>query len=358
MLLLLFLAIVFLALLGILFFFKEKDRQLVQLLHTPGMTVWVFDVKKSIFVWLGQNGKPVKSMTFDELKEAQGEANTEKLYEMLNRLVQGKSQKESSELFLKIEHDTQPLRHLLINISVLKTRHGQPVQIIGIARDITKDKDIANYVHNIDYVLRTGNAQIVRYDIELHQLSIYRTRNEVGLSLPRDYCLRLVADECKEQVKAFFNQMDAGKDCLYEYCVATKLHTRDGKQIFADFRFNPIYDNKTGKLTSYFGLCRDITEQKATEAKLLQEQEKALEAEKAQDIFIKNISNEVHKPLNAIIDNANMFQKAHRQEDEPDYINAIKENTQQLLQLADEVIRRAQVNIAISQKTNNKKMTS
>ena len=51
-----------------------------------------------------------------------------------------------------------------------------------------------------DYVLKTGGAQIVRYDIQRHQLNIYSKMGQVRLSLPRDYCLRLVTEEFREQV--------------------------------------------------------------------------------------------------------------------------------------------------------------
>ena len=340
---LLLLGIVFLVLFGILFSFKENDHQLVELLHTPGMTVWIYDVRKNTFVWLDENGKPSRMMTFNELKEQQGEANYEKLYGILHRLVEGKSQKEATDISLESGNNL-PGRYLIVNISVLRTRQGIPEQIIGIARDISKNKDIGTYIRNIDYVLKTGGAQIVRYDIQRHQLNIYSKMGQVRLSLPRDYCLRLVTEECREQVSAFLNQMDAGKDCLYEMSVATKIHTRDGKRVYADFSFNPVYDNKTGKKTEYFGLCRDMTEQKDAEARLQKEQEKAQAAEMAQEAFIRNMNYETRIPMNAIIDNVRMFNKKHLQESEPKYVEAIREYTRQLLTLTDEAIQRTRSN--------------
>ena len=339
----LLLAIATLALLGIVFYANENDRQLIELLHTPGMSVWIYDIRKNTFVWLDKNGKPSRRMTFNELKEQQGEANYKKLYGILSRLADGKSQKEAADITLESGNNL-PCRHLIVNISVLKNRHGIPEQIIGIARDISKNQDIGTYIRNIDYVLKTGGAQIVKYDIQRHQLNLYSKMGQVRLSLPRDYCLRLVTEECREQVSAFLNQMDAGKDCLYEMSVATRIHTRDGKRIYADFSFNPVYDNKTGKKTEYFGLCRDMTEQKDAEARLQKEQEKVQEVEKVQEAFIRNMNYETRFPINAIIDNVRMFNKKPLKENEPKYVEAIKKNTRQLLTLTDEAIQRSRTN--------------
>ena len=118
----------------------------------------------------------------------------------------------------------------------MRTHQGIPEQIIGIARDISKNQDIGTYIRNIDYVLKTGGAQIVRYDIQRHQLNIYSKMGQVRLSLPcaekfkfimEQFVCNAVKNTREGYVKLGYQKKDSG---FYIYCEDTGIGIPKDKQ--------------------------------------------------------------------------------------------------------------------------------
>ena len=84
-------------------------------------------------------------------------------------------------------------------------------------------------------------------------------------------------------------------------------------------------------------MCRDDTELHYTEARLLEETEKAQEAEELKNTFLKNMSYEIRTPLNAVLGFAELFNEPHDEADEPVFAEEIKRNTGNLLALINDI---------------------
>ena len=99
----------------------------------------------------------------------------------------------------------------------------------------------------------------------------------------------------------------------------------------------PITD-KEGKVTHYFGLCRNETEMAYIEKHLQEESAKAQEEEQLKNAFLLNMSYELRVPLHAVIGFAELFKREHSREDEPIFAREIKKNTDILLDLINDIL--------------------
>lgn len=85
-------------------------------------------------------------------------------------------------------------------------------------------------------------------------------------------------------------------------------------------------------------MCRDISELKEMEDRLVRETLRAQEVETVKNAFLHNMSFEIRTPLNAVVGFAELFQLEHSQEDESIFINEIKDNSAKLLKLINDIL--------------------
>lgn len=84
--------------------------------------------------------------------------------------------------------------------------------------------------------------------------------------------------------------------CDFSICVVRD----DESELFVRLDGSCEFD-KDGNVSALFGVCQDISEQKATEMALIQALNQAKEANQAKSDFLANMSHELRTPLNAII---------------------------------------------------------
>ena len=132
-------------------------------------------------------------------------------------------------------------------------------------------------------------------------------------------------------------RMDNGKAGHISEVLHTIFHDEQGRDIYMNFSLIPMTD-KAGNVTQYFGMCRDETEMKYTEMRLFEETKKAQEAEELKNTFLLNMSYEIRTPLNAVLGFAELFNNPHDVEDEPVFAEEIKRNTDELLELVNDIL--------------------
>ena len=82
----------------------------------------------------------------------------------------------------------------------------------------------------------------------------------------------------------------------------------------------------------------DITQLKQTEAMLIQDKEKAEEADRLKSAFLANMSHEIRTPLNAIIGFSSLLHYVENEQEREQYISLINHNNQLLLKLINDVL--------------------
>ena len=200
-----------------------------------------------------------------------------------------------------------------------------------------KTKQIQAYIQNINYTLRTSGVRMITYHPGRHELHIYSDLNKIQYRLSQVRCASLIHHSDRRKLRGLLTRMDKGKAGTITEVLRTIFHDEQGRDVYMNFSLIPMTD-KTGNVTHYFGLCRDETEMKYTEMRLLEETMKAQETEELKNTFLMNMSYEIRTPLNAVLGFAELFNSPHDVEDEPVFAEEIKRNTDELLQLVNDIL--------------------
>ena len=198
-------------------------------------------------------------------------------------------------------------------------------------------QDITDYINNINYVLHIGGVRLVNYSPNSHTLTIYREMNKVQLTLTQTRCLTFVDDSSKRMAVRLLNSMDTCDIDAVDADIKTTVRIAGGRKLSLQFRLLPIYNDK-GKLENYFGLCRDISQEKAAEEELELEKAKAQEVENVKNVFLRNMSHEIRTPITTVVGFAELFVNDHDPKDEDGFIEEIKSNTSYLLKLVNDIL--------------------
>lgn len=115
-----------------------------------------------------------------------------------------------------------------------------------------------------------------------------------------------------------------------------KLMTHDGPKEYMLIKF-PLF-NDYNEITCLCGLAHDVTDQVLKEKELEAAREIAENAEKAQEHFLANVSHEMRTPLNGIMGINNLLASTALDEEQKEYVGAIKETSGTLLVLINDLL--------------------
>ena len=227
--------------------------------------------------------------------------------------------------------------------------------IFGTGRDVTENvnaytqmqhntmllqkanDEVSSYIRNTNFVLHNSGVRMVDYSPKTHTLTIYRGIRQHEYELTQTRCLALTHDESKRVTQRILNTMDNLSRSALNATVHTTLRSKNGQPLYLYLSFIPII-NSEGDIESYFGMCRDISEIKATEQALAVKTQKAQEVETIKNAFLRNMSYEIRTPLASVVGFAELFQQEHTPEEESLFIQEIKENSSQLLKLINDIL--------------------
>lgn len=237
----------------------------------------------------------------------------------------------------------------------IRDDNGLLLGVYGTGRDVTEvarlyrqvqqnilqlqqaNEEMSSYIRNIDYVLKNGGVRMVYYSPDTHMLTVYESIDRVQNELTQMRALSLIADSSQRVAQRLFNSMDNHTLSPVKAAIETVLRVKGGKKLFLYLSFIPI-QNAKGELTGYFGMFRDISEIKATEQELARETARAQEVETVKNAFLHNMSYEIRMPLNSVVGFAELFEQDHTPEDETFFISEIKENSERLLKLINDIL--------------------
>ena len=250
-------------------------------------------------------------------------------------------------------HDDQMYYEL--QIVPVRNEQGRLLTVFGTGRDVSemvhsyqqlrhnaeqmeqKNNEMRTYIDNIDFVLKNGGVRIVEYFPDSQHLSVYSAVGQVQEELPKERILALTDVSSKKMVRQVLNSMDGHSFSIQATSVKTVLVTKKGHPLSLYFSFVPVTDDQ-GTVRKYFGMCRDISAIKAAEEQLAEETAKAQEVETVKSAFLRNMSYEIRTPLNSVVGFAELFSMEHDAKDESFFINEIKDNSDHLLKLINDIL--------------------
>ena len=259
--------------------------------------------------------------------------------------------------------DERPLNHFLrrdelyyeLQLVPIRDDSSRLLGIYGTGRDVTEiaksysqlrkkiaslqeaTDELQDYVRNIDYVMQNGGVRIVNYSPDTHTLTIYSGIEHVQHQLTQTRLLSLTDEGSKKIAQRVLNNMDNLTQQPVKAVVKTSINIKEDKPLFLSFSFVPVMDTN-GHINGYFGMCRDISDIKATEEQLARETKKAQEVEMVKDAFLRNMCNEIRPPINSVVGFAELIEKNPGTEEEKRYIEEIKKNSRNLLNLVNNIL--------------------
>ena len=198
-------------------------------------------------------------------------------------------------------------------------------------------RHMQEYIDNINMALRVSEVRLMNYLPDTHEVEISNDLNTAKLLLTQLRCFTLVAPEHRHQVATMIRQMDRRMDTRIDLTVQTTLRDEKGRDVWLTFNIIPM-KRADGSVSHYFGMCRNETEMVSMAAKLKEESRKAQETELLKDAFLQNMSYEIRTPLSAVLGFAELLNADHAPEDEQVFVNEIKQNSSQLIQLVNDIL--------------------
>ena len=262
----------------------------------------------------------------------------------------------------KSPDDTRILNRLLkrpelyyeLQIVPVRDAQGHLQAIFGAGRNVTEmvksysqlqrnnqllqhaNQEMSDYIRNIDYVLQNGGVRMVDYSPVTHTIVLYSAIGQYQYKLTQTRSLSLTAEESKKAAQRILNSMDNHTHSTQRAAIKTTLRVK-GRPLYLYFSFVPEFNEK-GDVVNYFGMCRDISEIKATEELVAAESVKAQEVEAVKNAFLRNMSYEIRTPLTSVVGFAELFQMEHNTSDEAVFIEEIKRNSAHLLKLINDIL--------------------
>ena len=198
-------------------------------------------------------------------------------------------------------------------------------------------EDIKQYIANIDYALSVTKVQMVNYYPQAYTFEIVNRETRQKLRMSQLRCIRLATPRFRRTVNCLLNRMDHLTKNSISQAIETEIRDEKGRQIWLMFNMVPMLD-ADGNVERYFGTYRDVTNTVETEQQLAVETKKAQEAELVKQAFLTNMSYEIRTPLNNIIGYAGLFTGEHDEHDETFFVEQIKQNTNDLLVLVNDIL--------------------
>lgn len=192
------------------------------------------------------------------------------------------------------------------------------------------------YISNINYVLNIGGVRLADYSPDTHTLTLYKGIGQVQMCLTPARYMTLVSKQSMQEVLRVLHMMDNKAKSNLAVEAETTLRI-GGQPLILQFNFIPTYDQQ-GQVVNYFGMCRDMSQIRMTEAELELKTQKARKMEAEKNAFLRNMSYEIRTPLNTVVGFAELFEKPHDNEDELVYIDQIKDNSEHLLHLINDIL--------------------
>ena len=241
-----------------------------------------------------------------------------------------------------------------LKLMPVRDDQGQLLGIYGTGRDVTEvaksysnlqknilllqdaNHEMRKYIRNIDYVLKNGHVRIVTYSPANHTMTVFSETDYPQYVLTQTRAIELTDEADQKKAQRLLNNMDNLTAASINTTIKTTLRVHN-MPLFLELSFIPTFDEE-GNVEGYFGMCRDVSEIKATEADLEKETVKAQEVETVKNAFLRNMSYEIRTPLNSVVGFAELFEMEHNPGDEAVFISEIKQSSSMLLKLINDIL--------------------
>ncbi|MDD4747714.1 MAG: PAS domain S-box protein [Salinivirgaceae bacterium] len=224
--------------------------------------------------------------------------------------------------------------------------------ILTISRDITSQQRMIDQIAQSEkyYKLMANNSTDIIWTMDQHREITYvspAVKNVLGYS-PSEFTTAVFEASFTEDTFVNFQikineifkliKLEEYEKIRKDYQLQVQQY--DNKHVLKhiDITINVNLD-KAGKIDGIIGVSQDVSARRKAELELITTREKALEADQLKTAFLANMSHEIRTPMNGIIGFTDLLAEEDIEpEQRSEYLELINANTNQLLQLIDDII--------------------
>ena len=232
---------------------------------------------------------------------------------------------------------------------------GQFRYYVVTARDITDEREMYLEMRKHETEILRSNEAILRYESQLNYLLENSQMFIWNYDLATDsinYTRTSLHQEYSETVEEFFRGISnterrneavrAIRECVAAKRPYNAVHRYDytpveNRPVWYAINGVPKYD-KEGRLTSYFGIARNITKLMETQKQLKEETARAEDSGKMKSAFLANMTHEIRTPLNAIVGFSDLLPVVDTKEERLEFIRIIRNNCDMLMRLINDIL--------------------
>ncbi|MCF8304724.1 MAG: PAS domain S-box protein [Bacteroidales bacterium] len=218
----------------------------------------------------------------------------------------------------------------------IRDEHNKVLEIISISRDITTRKHLENQVEETKnrlsnfmesategFMVTDEHFRIVDVNIALANLLKVTKEDLIGITLTE----LSPGLEHEPRYREYQKVLKTGK--------SFSIDDLKIKSLFGDLNIS-LKAFKVGKGMGI--IVSDVTERKQFEAQLIKAKEDAEASAKAKQDFLANTSHEIRTPMNSIMGMAEMLSKTNISGKQKDYVEAIRQSTENLLLIINDIL--------------------
>jgi len=310
-----------------------QDSTTVMMLIDPE-TGQIVDVNQAAEDYSGYKKEQLKTMNICQINKLDINVVLEKI-----RLSQS-----GSQTYFELKHHTADGKILDVEIYTSKLLDKGKSLLITTVHDITNKKiaekeniKLSQVVHQspISIVITDPNGLIEYSNPNNCKITGYKLEELIGQN-PRIFKSGKFPDEKYAQLWQTIKAGGIWSGELYN-------KKKDGSYYWEYARITSIIDQQ-GRTTNYVKIGEDITSRKKLENKLQRISIKAEESERLKTSFLANMSHEIRTPLNGILGFTNlMMDDDISTEIREKYGNTIKESSEQLMMIVNDLVRISQL---------------
>ena len=242
--------------------------------------------------------------------------------------------------------------------------HDKVKYYVSTAREITDERNIyLEQLHHNKEMEKT-NAAINEYESRLQylldnsQMFIWNYYPESGQIT---YTHSSRKNEFSETLEEFFEGVDeeSMKQALTD--IKACIESRQPYDAIHHYRYTPLEKHpvwyaisgipnldKAGKLTSYFGIARNITFLMDAQERLKRETSRAEDSGRMKSAFLANMTHEIRTPLNAIVGFSDLLPVIDTKEERMEFIRIIRNNCDMLMRLINDILEASSMGQALA----------
>lgn len=237
-------------------------------------------------------------------------------------------------------------------IQVIQNEEGHTDGYAYIVRDSSDEyRRIAKMEENLrllNMAEDTGMLGHFTYDLDNEALTISRWIGD-QFSLPIDKPLKLdrILDQFKtHQDSSTTNTILQAIAAKTAFDVVAQLDTPNGDAAFIQIKGEPIAAATvagTEEIIGFFGIAREITEEKQAEAKLVAARDQAQQAAEMRMNLLASVSHEIRTPMSGILGMLDQMRGGGSAREKDRALDLIESSAQALMRILDDVLQQARL---------------